>query len=154
MNVRFHLVVGLASACLLLPGCEIFGNDTKPESALTEARWVLEWVEDLDGDHVLVPKRGEVYWIEFRADGRAGGVDACNWCGGAYEVGPGDSISIQMGGCTEIACSPQSLRYSNVMSRTTSYDIRQGRLRIWSTSLVGEALVLVHRAGAKDPDGT
>ena len=151
MNLRFHLVVGLASACLLLPGCEIFGNDIKPERALMEARWVLEWIEHLDGDQVLVPKPGEVYSIEFRADGRVSGVEICNWCRGVYEVGPGDSISIQMGGCTEVGCL--GLMYSNVMSRATSYDIRQGRLRIWSTNSVGEALVLVHRARAKDPDG-
>ncbi len=145
---RFRFVLPLAAACLLLQGCEIF-DSSADEPALTEAGWTLLWVADVEGRPMLFPQSGEAYWIEFDADGKGGGVDACNQCGVTYALGPGDAISIEMRICTEIACRTNSLAYSYVVSRATSYTIRGNRLRIRSLGYDGEAIVLVHQAREK-----
>ncbi len=147
---RFRFVLPLAAACLLLQGCEVFDSSAdEPDRALTEAGWTLLWVADVEGRPMLFPQSGEAYRIEFDADGKGRGVDACNWCGVTYALGPGDAISIEMRICTEIACRTHSLGYSYAVSRATSYTIRGNRLRIRSIGYDGEAIVLVHQAREK-----
>ena len=147
---KLRIILPLAAACLLFQGCEIFGSSADElDQALTESLWILQRVEDVDGRRMLSPKPGEAYRIEFEADGKGRGFDACNSCGVTYALGPGDAISIQMGGCTEKACSTQSLVYSFVVSRATSYTIESTRLRIRTTSNDGEDIILVHQAWEK-----
>ncbi len=144
---KLRIILPLAAACLLFQGCEIFGSSADElDQALTEAGWILLWVEGMDGRPVLFPKSGEAYRIEFDADGKGRGVDACNWCDVTYGFGPGDAISIRMGACTEKVCSTQSLGYSNVVSRATSYTIQSTRISIRTSSNDGEDIILVHQA--------
>lgn len=146
MNKR-QIMLSLAAVYFLFQGCEILGSsDDGPDRALTEPLWILERVEDVDGRRILSPRPGEAYRVEFDTDGKGRGVDACNTCAVAYELGRGDAISIQMGGCTEIACSPQSLGYSAAVTRATSYTIQSDRLRLQTTNFDGEDIILVHQA--------
>ena len=153
-TLRF--VPPLAALCLLLQGCEIFGSGTEEisDAALTEAGWILLRVEDGNGQRVVSPdERRETYIIEFDADGRGAGVDACNWCSVFYQLGPGDALAIQMGGCTEVACGTESVAYSYFLGHATSYTMRGNRLRIQSTNNEGEAVTLVHQAREKELAG-
>ena len=149
---KLQIMLPLAAVCLLLPGCEIFGTSADgPDRALTEPLWILERVEDVDGRRILSPRPGEAYRIAFEAEGKGRGVDACNTCAVTYALGRGDAISIQMGGCTEKACSPQSLSYSSAVTRATSYTIQSDRLRLQTTDFDGEVIVLVHIAWERGP---
>ena len=134
----FHLLALLLLSGLLITGCELLLGD---DPSLTDTRWHLEAIENTSGEVILDPDPDESYWIRFHADSTVTAMNACNECGGRYEIND-SALSIGVG-CTEIGCG--TLNYGVALSHTTSYAITGDELRLHSTDRRGNGQILVHR---------
>ena len=90
---------------------------------------------------------GGGYTINFY-DGRVNGMGAINLFFGPYSKGPGNTLSIgDLAGTLMAALfEPEALserEYFTFLSRVSRWDLRRGRLELYSTDNDGNAMVLV-----------
>jgi heat shock protein HslJ len=92
--------------------------------------WRLEHTRSLDRMKAYVPPEDQVYAFRLLDGGAVKAREACNSCGGTYEVISDDSISIGFG-CTEKACERGWFHgFSAAMARVRTYEIQEDRLRL------------------------
>lgn len=135
-------------AALLLSGCSWFDfpEPAPPPDALTDTPWRLDSIAVGDEPAFVPEGEQEVYDVVFRDDGSVEGRNACNTCGGTYELGDGDAIEIALV-CTEAACGEDVyLGYPGLVSEAQRYEVDGARLRVYATGGDGGQRVLYHHA--------
>jgi hypothetical protein len=141
------LVLLVGSAC-----------DNGGDVPLLTGTWDLEAIEDVSGNVILVPDAGWQYWVRLHEDGVAEAGNACNDCGGRYELSAARSITVDVG-CTEMACGDPVpfLGYGGALNSATRWELDGDVLRVTFSAepahlepyydvTPGTDLILVHRA--------
>lgn len=140
-SLTFRKWSGLLMVALVLAGCQLLGLDGNDRFSLSGTAWEMVRVE-VNGEVAETVEKGD-YLIQFLEDGNVSGTDLCNSCGGTYQVGGDDQLSISAG-CTEIACPRMQLYvYSRFPYDAASFTIEKGDLRI--ATLDGDRVYVYER---------
>ena len=96
--------------------------------ALTGAVW--QWTTSQSGDQVTPVSDPSRYQIEFRVDGTALIKADCNTVTAAYQVGEGNTMTIQPGAATLMACpeDSQADAYMQQLGATATYQFSNSAL--------------------------
>lgn len=96
--------------------------------ALTGAIW--QWTASQAADQVAIVSDPSRYQLEFHVDGTLAVKADCNMMQTSFTVGEGNSMTIQPGAATLMACPPDSQAdaFLKQLGATTSYQFFQGAL--------------------------
>lgn len=89
----------MALTAALLLGLAACGGDSVEATGLSDGAWVVERI----GERKMTAPAPT---IEFRKDGRFGGLASCNSYGGAYQASEG-RLSLSGMFSTKMACAPE-----------------------------------------------
>jgi uncharacterized protein YraI/heat shock protein HslJ len=96
--------------------------------ALTGAIW--EWTASQEGDQVTPVSDPSRYQVEFRVDGTVSIKADCNTVTASYQVGEDNTMTIQPGASTMMACPEDSQAdvFMQQLDATAAYQFSQGAL--------------------------
>lgn len=128
----------LLAGGLLLGGCSLFGADESGADRLVGPTWQLTSLRTPDGDATPVdslvgrPDSGAVYTLDFRNDGRLGGVSDCNSYGANYVARDDGALSVDRLASTQKYCGEASREslYLEGLAAADAYEVDGEGLRI------------------------
>lgn len=146
--MKSPIVYGLFALSLaVLAGCSLFTNDEILDP-LKDTEWKL--VTIIRSGHETEPPPDQEYRIHFMEDGFISAQVDCNWQGGTYRIGKGNTIDIDFDVSTAVGCGPTSLYgdFSVWLHDTDRYEVRDEKELILHQGL-NHSLILSHTVSAR-----
>ncbi len=114
---------------------------------LLEHTWKLIEITDPNGHPVFSPDTTWSYTVRFLTNGNIEAQNACNDCGGTYQIEPGNKLSIALS-CTEVLCEPSAdfLEYGNDLNHAREFKLVNDQLWIMYEEGTVGLFYLVHKS--------